>query len=103
MYGRCALLRDSSCLVKSSKNIISAGRNSSDWLKRVKRSEVAGLALGKDGPDATFLLETSNSFLRFTNIQQAAAILSNSKLQLLLTQHLIALLYDCEKIVNVYT
>jgi hypothetical protein len=103
VYGRTALLKHDGSAVKSATNLITAGKNGSEWLKRVKRAEVACVRLGDDGPDVTFLLESNSKSLRFTNIQQAAATLSNSKLQMLITQVLICRLYDTKLLTNVYT
>jgi hypothetical protein len=97
------MLKDSSSLVKTGRNLISARKNSSEWLSRVKKADVAGLTLGPEGPDPTFLLESDNKTLRFTNIQQASATLSNSKLELIRAQLYICKLYDQRKIVNSYT
>lgn len=102
VYGRSALLKDGGCLIKSCRNMMSAGRNGSSWLERVKRAEVACMQLGERGPDVTFLLESRSETLRFTNIQQAATTLCNSKLQLIITQVLICRLYDMRKLTNVY-
>ena len=60
------------------------------------------MRLTDSGPDVTFLLESRNKFLRFTNIQQAVATLCNSKLQLIITQALICRLYDMSKLTNAY-
>lgn len=89
-------------MIKDCSAMITAGRHGSAWLNRVKRAEVACMRLSDKGPDVTFLLESRSDSLRFTNIQQAAATLCNSKLQLLITQALICRLYDMSKIVNAY-
>lgn len=103
VYGRQALIRDTSSIVRSGKSIVTAGANKSEWLRRVKRTEVAGITLGPNGADPTFLLDTRNKFTKFTNVQQASCTLSNSKLTLVRAQALICWLYDTSKLVNCYS
>ncbi len=97
------MIRDTSSLVKSGRSILSARAKNSDWLARVKSADIAGVTLGPDGADPTFLLETHNKKTSFSNLQQACSTLSNSKLILIRAQALICQLYDMQKLVNCYT
>jgi len=102
-YGRSALLKQDSTAIKTTKNLVSAQRNASEWFNRVRRAEVAGMSLEVDGPDAIMMVSLQDKHLRFTNIQQACAILSNSKALLIHTQAKIIALYDPKNITNCYT
>ena len=80
-----------------------AAKKGDSWLSRVKRTEVASMRLEEDGPSAVLLVETTNKTLRFNCLQQACAILSNSKLKLIQAQHLITRLYQPGSVLNAYT
>jgi len=77
--------------------------NKSEWLRRVRKTDVVGVTLSDDGPQVTFVTESDSKRLGFTNLQAAVQILDNSKMQLVKVQYLMSQLYEKENLTYCYT
>jgi hypothetical protein len=69
----------------------------------MRKADVAGVRLGRNGPEVTFVTESDSKRLRFTNLQSAVQILDNSKMQLVRVQYLLSRLYDRENFTWLYS
>lgn len=101
-YGRASLLRDRQSNVRSGKSLATAMVNKSEWLSRVRKTDVVGVKLTGSGPEVTFVTESDSKRLCFTNLQSAVQILDNSKMQLVRMQYLLSQLYDKENMTICY-
>jgi len=102
-YGRASLLRCEKSSVRSTSNVASAIRNKANWLENIKRMDVAGVTLGPEGPDLTFVVQSRSKRMLFSNLATAANILGMSKHQVIRMQWLISRLLDKSNYVCAYT
>jgi hypothetical protein len=96
------MLKKTETLVKTSTNFKSAVENKSAWLGKFHKATVAGVSLGKDGPNSVFLLESERPHTQLTALQQAVKVLTESKGLIVKMQWRLMELYDERNFVNLY-